>query len=131
ANMDTTCAPCRDFDQYANGGWIARTTLPASYATYGAFTELSDRNQDVVHRLLEDAVKSLTAKPTGGSLEKLGLFYGSCMDSALAEREGMKPIEPELARIAAIHDVAGLSAEIARIHGEAVQGRNERAPALF
>jgi putative endopeptidase len=131
ANMDTTCAPCRDFDQYANGAWIARTTLPASYSTYGSFTELSDRNQDVVHQLLEDAVRSLTAKPTGGSLQKLGLFYGSCMDSALAETEGMKPIEPELARIAAIHDLAGVSAEIARLHGEAVQGRNERAPALF
>ncbi len=128
ANMDTTCAPCRDFDQYANGGWIARTTLPAAYPSYGAFTELSDRNQDVVHRLLEDAVHQVRS---GGSMAKLGLFYGSCMDSVRAEADGAKPLQPALDRIAALHDVAGLSAEIGRLHNMAVQGRNERAPALF
>ena len=42
---DTTCSPCKDFFQYANGGWVARTEIPAAYASWGTFTELDDRNK--------------------------------------------------------------------------------------
>ena len=28
ADFDTTCAPCHDFDQFANGGWMAHTKMP-------------------------------------------------------------------------------------------------------
>jgi hypothetical protein len=24
ANLDRTCAPCKDFNQFANGGWMAK-----------------------------------------------------------------------------------------------------------
>ena len=26
ANLDTTCAPCEDFYQFANGAWLKRAT---------------------------------------------------------------------------------------------------------
>src|SRR3989442_15029357 len=45
ANLDTTCAPCQDFNRYANGGWLARTQLDAQHASYGSLTQLSGRNQ--------------------------------------------------------------------------------------
>src|SRR5262245_12885602 len=57
---DTTCAPCNDFFQYANGAWIAGATIPSSYSAYGANEELEDRNQEALHRLLEDAVQHVT-----------------------------------------------------------------------
>src|SRR2546430_15670946 len=50
ANRDTTCAACQDFYRYANGGWLARTTLPPEYASYGSFTELVERNNETLHR---------------------------------------------------------------------------------
>src|SRR5688572_32233826 len=46
--LDTTCAPCKDFFQFANGGWIARTEIPAAYASWGSFSELDDRNKTVL-----------------------------------------------------------------------------------
>ena len=58
ADFDTTCAPCRDFDQFANGGWKARTKLPAGYSNYGAFDELYDRNEAVLRKVLEAAAAS-------------------------------------------------------------------------
>src|SRR5207249_11998842 len=53
ANLDTTCAPCQDFNRYANGGWLARTTLPPEYASYGSFVELVERNNETLHRIVD------------------------------------------------------------------------------
>ena len=30
ANLDTTCAPCTDFYEFANGGWLKSHTIPQS-----------------------------------------------------------------------------------------------------
>ena len=43
ADMDTTVSPCRDFNRYANGGWIDRATIPPAYAAWGSFTELAEK----------------------------------------------------------------------------------------
>src|SRR5216684_4675209 len=53
ANLDTTCRPCTDFNRYANGGWLARTQLDAQHASYGSFTELSERNQETLRRIVD------------------------------------------------------------------------------
>jgi putative endopeptidase len=119
ADLDTTVAPCRDFYRYADGGWIDHATMPAAYSRYGGFEELSDRNLDQVHRLLEDAVLKAGGS-TRGHLGLLATFYGSAMDSARAQLEDQRPIEPLLARIDALESRAGLGAEVARLHGEGI-----------
>ena len=53
---DTTCAPCRDFFQYANGSWIDHTPIPAAYSTYGVDREIGDRSTEALRRLLEDEI---------------------------------------------------------------------------
>ncbi|PYP69853.1 MAG: hypothetical protein DMD41_16240, partial [Gemmatimonadetes bacterium] len=63
ANMDTTCAPCQDFNRYANGGWLARTQLDAQHASYGSFTELSERNQETLRRIVEKLAAAAPAYP--------------------------------------------------------------------
>ena len=30
ANIDSSCQPCRDFNQFANGGWLGKNPLPAA-----------------------------------------------------------------------------------------------------
>jgi putative endopeptidase len=119
ADLDTTAAPCRDFYRYADGGWIDRAKMPAAYSRYGGFEELSDRNLDQVHRLLEDAVRQAKGS-TRGDLGLLATFYGTAMDSGHAELEGERPIEALLARIAALKSKAALGAEVARLHGEGI-----------
>ena len=118
SGRDTTCSPCRDFFQYANGGWVDRTEIPSSYRSYGSFQILADKNRDVLHELLEDAVRKTTA--SDGTTGLLRTFYGGCMDSARAEADGAKPLAPELARIDTLKTPADVAAEIARLHQRGV-----------
>ena len=54
ANFDKAAKPCEDFYQFANGSWLALHPIPADRSRYGGFDELSDRNRDVVRRILEE-----------------------------------------------------------------------------
>lgn len=102
ANMDTSCSACQDFNKYANGGWLKRTAIPAAYSVCGSFSELSDKNEAVVHQILDDAVTNVAAAKPGSNGWKVGTFYGACMDSTTIESLGIKPLQPTLDAIAAL-----------------------------
>ena len=114
ANLDRTCAPCKDFNQFVNGGWMAKNPIPPAYPSWGVGNEVAERNREVLHQILEDAAKN-TSAPRGSNEQKIGDYYGSCMDTATIDSEGLKPIEPEFDRIRQIADLAGLEAEIAHL----------------
>jgi putative endopeptidase len=119
ADMDRTCKPCDDFYHYVNGGWLVSHPLPAAYASYGHFTELQEKNEEVLHQILEEAAADKSATP-GSVDQKIGDFYASCMDSAQSDSAGIHPLDAEFARIAAISDTKSLQAEIAHLHTEGV-----------
>jgi putative endopeptidase len=123
ASIDRNASACQDFNQFANGGWIAKNAIPAAYSRWGRFEMLADQNNEHLHAILEDLSKRKNLKP-GSNEQKVADFYSSCMDEAAVEAQGAKPLEPELARIAAVKDIGGLQEEIARFHAH-------RIPALF
>src|SRR3989441_4065546 len=97
ANRDTTCAPCQDFYRYANGGWLVRTTLPPEYASYGSFTELVERNNETLHRIVDRLAPP--APPTPQTTHRQpGAVYPARPDSSAAERPGAGPLPEELRR---------------------------------
>src|SRR5262249_36640318 len=61
--IDKTCEPCRDFFQYANGGWLKSAEIPAAYSSYGGSEELEDRNREQLRGILEAALKDKDAAP--------------------------------------------------------------------
>jgi len=114
ADMDPQAEACIDFYQYAVGGWLEKNPIPSDRPRWGSFDELRQRNLDNLRKILEGLAADKSA-PAGTDERKLGDFYGSCMDEAAIETAGVKPIEPELERIAALENLAGLRAEIARL----------------
>jgi putative endopeptidase len=120
-NFDTSVKPTTDFYQFANGGWISRNPIPADLSRWGSSNELQERNFTVLHEILEKAAAA-TGAAKGTNLQKVGDFYAAGMDSAKIEADGLKPLESELAKIAAVADAAGLCREIAHLHTMGVRG---------
>ncbi|MDB4905282.1 MAG: peptidase [Gemmatimonadetes bacterium] len=111
ANLDTTCAACGNFYNYANGGWAKRAQIPASYPMYGGFLELNDNNEAQLRTILEAAaadVKRGAAKP-GSSRYRVGAFYASCMDTTTIDKLGLAPLSAAFRRIDGITDSRSLA----------------------
>jgi predicted metalloendopeptidase len=118
-NLDKSVAACTDFYQYADGGWMAKNPIPAAYPNWGTFNQLQERNRDILHQILEDA-KDAKA-PQGSNDQKIGDFYGSCMDEKGIEDAGMTPLQPEIERIEKIDSLKDLESEVAGLQGHGVR----------
>jgi putative endopeptidase len=114
ANLDRSCVPCTDFNQFANGGWAAKNPIPPAYPSWGVGNVVNERNREVLHQILEDAAKN-TSAARGSNIQKVGDYYASCMDTTTIDSIGLKPLQPEFDRINKIASVESLEAEIAHL----------------
>jgi putative endopeptidase len=112
-NMDFTANPQTDFDQFANGGWKKNNPVPAAYSRWGAFSEVDEHNKTALHTILERVAKATDRTHVE---QQVGDFYASGMDEAAIEAAGIKRLEPELARIAAIESTKDVQAALAHLH---------------
>lgn len=131
-NMDPKVKPGNDFYMYANGGWIARTELPADRAGMGVFSILADLSNKNTAAIIESAAKS--DAPAGTDGRKIADLYNAYMDESGIESKGMAPIAPQLAAIAAIKDKQGLSTvlgETLRNDVDALNNTNFHTANLF
>jgi endothelin-converting enzyme/putative endopeptidase len=99
-SMDTTADPCVNFYQYACGGYLKQTPIPADESSYGQFNEISDQNLLVLKSILEQAAGS--NGPRTPNEQKIGDYYGTCMNVEAVNQAGFKPLQPLLDRIAAL-----------------------------
>jgi endothelin-converting enzyme/putative endopeptidase len=102
ANMDTSIKPGDDFYRFANGGWLARNEIPADRAGIGVFSALADRSSKNIAAIIEEEAKS--GASGGPNARKIADLYNAYMNEAAIETLGMKPLQPYLAEIAAIHN---------------------------
>src|SRR5262245_58065067 len=114
ANMDPSVKPGVDFYRYANGKWLEKNPIPPSESRWGAFSELIERNSQVLYEILESAAKQ-TGAPKGSALQMVGDFYATAIDSAKADAEGATPLADEMSKIAAIKTATDLQDAFAHL----------------
>ena len=113
--LDKSADPCVDFYQYACGGWMKANSIPADQSIWGRFDELDERNQFILRDILQEA--STKSAPAGSNDQKIGDYYGSCMDEKAIEEKGASPLKPYLDSIAAIKSKKDLPKFVADWHG--------------
>ena len=113
-NIDKSIDPCTDFYQYACGNWMKTAEIPADLPDWVSFTELYERNLVTQRNILEKAAAGGASRNPID--QKIGDYYGACMDEKAADTKGIEPLQPELDRIAAVANKETLMDAIARVH---------------
>ena len=112
-NIDPAVRPQDDLFFHVNGGWFARTEIPAERSVYGSFIQLAEKSEATLREIIEQA--SQAENPPGSVAQKVGDLYADFMDEAKINALGKSPIEPELAEVEAIADARGLVLTLAKL----------------
>jgi putative endopeptidase len=116
--LDKSIDPCNDFYAYACSKWQEQNPIPADRSSWGRFNELAERGEYILKDILEKA--AVERKDRTAIEQKIGDYYGSCMDEAAIEKKGAEPLHADLEAIAAMKSKKDVTAEIARLHREGV-----------
>ena len=117
--MDKTVDPASDFFHYAAGNWIKANPVPADKSRWGAFIELQERNWFLIHGILDSTTTNKDR--SDATVQKVGDFFRSAMDTNRLEELGFKPIQADLKRIDDLKDPKDLLSLLADFHQHGIR----------
>ncbi|MES2297468.1 MAG: M13-type metalloendopeptidase [Pseudomonadota bacterium] len=106
-----------DFFAHLNGKWLKSVEIPADKSSWGAFAKLHEDTQPQLRAIIEGAAKQAN-RAAGSDAQKIGDYYASYMDEKKVNELGMKPLDAEMGRIAALadkKDIAKLMAKYSKM----------------
>jgi putative endopeptidase len=131
--VDSTLDPCNDFYKYACNKWQTANPIPADQVYWSTGSGLQLWNETLLRETLTAA--SENAANRDAVHQKIGDYWAACMDETGIETQGLKPLQPELARIAALKSKKDITLEIAHLHhlypGTWAGGDNQTNSPLF
>jgi putative endopeptidase len=107
AGLDKNVKPGDDFNEYANGGWLAKTEIPADRSSTGVFLEVFNKAEANNQAIIDAALKANAAADTDQG--RIANYYKAYADTQAIGQRGLAPLKPELDAIAALKDKTELS----------------------
>jgi endothelin-converting enzyme/putative endopeptidase len=119
-SMDRSGDPCMDFYQYSCGGWMKSNPIPPDQARWSVYSKLENDNLQFLWGILDDLSKPTVQRTP--AQQKIGDYFGSCMDTAAIEKRGANPIRAILRQIAEMKSKAEFARWLATEHLEGAHG---------
>ena len=130
--VDKNLDPCNNFYNFVCSKWAAANPIPADEVYWSTSSNLELYNETILRNAMLEAS---TAKTRDAVHQKIGDYWAACMDEAAADRNGIKPIQPELDRIASMKNKDALPAVLGSLHnsvpGSWTGGDNQTEAAMF
>ena len=117
--MDRTVKPGDDFFHYSSGNWIKNNPVPADKSRWGSFSELAERNNYLIHGILDQARNDATAV-ANTPRKQIGDFFEAAMNTELLEKKKFDPIKDELAQVDGIKTNDDLFKVLAAFHKKGI-----------
>jgi putative endopeptidase len=127
--LDRTVKPDVDFYHFACGTWLKNNPVPADKSRWAAFDMLAQRNWFLMRDIAESAAADTNA-PAHSPAGEVGAFYASVMDTNKINELGLKPLEKDFARIAALKSADELVQLVADFQLRGVGAKNSAIYAL-
>lgn len=109
STFDHAVRPQDDLYRFVNGKWLDDAVIPPDRVTCSTFSELADRAESDVRRIIE------RLDGRSGAEQQIRDLYASMMNEERIEALGAAPIQEELDRIAAIDSPAALARQIGHL----------------
>jgi putative endopeptidase len=103
-----------DLFRHVNGGWLAKTEIPAERAVYGTFVQLDERAEAHLYALIEELAGDRNRKP-GSTAQQVGDLYTSFMNETRLNQAGAAPLKPRLAEVDAVTNAQQLAALLGKL----------------